>query len=189
MTHSPLCAITLISVISYALNLAQSQSSIDICVTGNDNTAFDGTYTWLKFGEKTSSIYYCNECERPAYLYRTSDTWRIGDNYTSDASLSYCSENYTLNPIDCNTWNTYDINASKWNNPDYDMDLMLCQTDPPTTTIPITTTIQSNACIDGEWFDNINQQIIDCNNICISGNDNEDLNGEYIWQQFDYQSN
>eukprot|EP01083_Nonionella_stella_P000629 1773_1 len=168
----------------------------NICISGNDNEDLNGEYIWQQFDyESNTSIYQCETCTTQMYLYSSVDSkwwanWYISNDYTQTAmSERYCGYSPDVNKIvtatDCMTWETWDNDAGQM--AEINMDLSFCQTD--IMTIPITTIIQSNSCIDGEWFDSINQQIIDCNNICISGNDNQDLNGEYVWQQFDYQSN
>eukprot|EP01084_Bolivina_argentea_P005121 9675_1 len=159
--RQPLCIVALLLVLSFRLNT--SQSSHDLCITGNDNIVFNGNYAFQQLGKSNSPIYYCSDCRPPVYLYAWTDVsnWLIGEDYRSPSGLSYCvyiaTNGIVPEPTECTIWNTWNINTGHMVMGDnIDVSTSLCPT----------ATVDNIATVD---------------DICITNNDNTVLDGTYAW--------
>eukprot|EP01084_Bolivina_argentea_P199266 341000_1 len=92
----------------------------DVCVSGNNYSAVDGTYVFSHFDfSKNGSIYYCSLCA--AFLYpiiKDGDFyWKVGSDYTSPNAWSSCNLGNISNGYlgDCmGKWKSYHSSKETW---------------------------------------------------------------------------
>eukprot|EP01083_Nonionella_stella_P177883 626725_1 len=100
----------------------------DICVSGNDHSALDGTYKWLHFDPTIrTSVYQCTDCPPLGswtrfylygWIYSSGPYFRIGSDYNTSSAWSSCrlpiqADRYDFNPEDCPAWSTW--SGTTWN--------------------------------------------------------------------------